>query len=345
MRSLPLLALALAVGLPPRVGLAEETFESLARSSTAIYNVKRILLPFVASCEREKTHFRRLFCSALNERLKAQHQVKVYRTTFEPSEMGPFVARFRAKPKPAVEIEVHGCLTCTEPMIEREGGDISKGRFFLFKVPKEIKIRRGSKHPYDLGDIKMATYTVELPATATEKSFREEVLPHLRLELLFRPESGVTMVGQRYKYGVINFELVGHRVYHKCAGRVYGVVPKSAKPIFVVDKNDLSCPQNQPKKAVARVQLPSTLPQRVVRELMELVGQDLAACYEQCGVGGRVPTDIVVASNGQVRQVKVVGKLSGTPTGQCVERLVKNLTFPKFSGDDARLQWPFTLSD
>lgn len=322
---------------------ARESYEKLRKSSVMVYNVKRILRPFVATCDREKTNFRRLFCSALNERLKAQHQAKIYRTVHKPTSAGPLVARFKAKPKPTLELEVLGCLTCKGPMLARRGGDVSKGRFFLFKVPKRIRFRRG-RNPYDLGDIAVGTYKVALPASIkTEKDFKEKLLPHLQLELLFRPVAGVTMVGAgRYKYGVINFELVGHRVVQKCSGKVYGAVPKMTKR-YVVDKNDLSCPQNQPKKAVAKVKLPSTLPQRKVKQLMELVGSDLSVCYEQFGKTGRVPTDVVIAPNGKVKFVKVVGDLAGSPTGACVERLVKNLTFPKFSGDDARLQWPFVL--
>jgi len=321
-----------------------EDFESVRKPSVQVHNIKQILRPFVATCDRERTNFRRLFCTALNERLKAQHQAKLYRTEHKPTAVGPLVARFKDKPKPTLELEVRGCLTCKEPLLNRAGGDISKARFFLFKVPPQIRIRRG-KYPYDLGQIDVATYTAELPAGTTEKKYREQILPQLRLELLFRPVAGVTMVGAaRYKYGVITFELVGHRVVDKCTGKVYGAQPKQAKA-YVVDKNDLSCPQNQPKKVAAQPKLPSTLPQRKVKQLMELVSHDLQACHEQFGVGGRVPTDVVVASTGQVRHVKVVGKLSGSPTGQCVERLLKNVTFPKFSGDDARLQWPFVLKD
>jgi hypothetical protein len=335
-----LAGLALAT---PALG-ADETYESIEKSSTRIYNIKRVLRPFVATCDRQRTQFRKLFCSALNERLKAQHQAKVYRTVHKPSPVGPLVVRFRAKPKPTMEIQVQGCLTCKAPLLDRKGGDISKGRFFLFKVPREIKIR-GGRYPYNLGDITVASYTAALPANTTDKSFKAEILPHLQLELLFRPVAGVTMVGaRRYKYGVINFELVGHRVVHKCTGVVYGAAPKMAKK-YLVDKNDLTCPQNQPKKMVAQPKLPSMLPQRVVKERMELVSSDLQACYELFGVGGQVPTDIVVSPGGKVKHVKVVGKLAGTPTGQCVERLVRNVAFPKFAGDDARLQWPFVLSD
>jgi hypothetical protein len=323
---------------------ARESYEKLRKSSVRVYNVKRILRPFVATCDREKTNFRRLFCTALNERLKAQHQAKIYRTVHKPTAAGPLIARFKAKPKPTLELEVRGCLTCKGPMLARRGGDVSKGRFFLFKVPKRIRIRRGARNPYDLGDIAVGTYKVDLPPSIkTEKDFKAKLLPHLQLELLFRPVAGVTMVGAgRYKYGVINFELVGHRVVQKCSGKVYAAVPKMSKR-YVVDKNDLSCPQNQPKKPVAKVKLPSTLPQRKVKELMELVGSDLSVCYEQFGKTGRVPTDVVIAPSGKVKFVKVLGDLAGSPTGACVERLVKNLTFPKFSGDDARLQWPFVL--
>jgi hypothetical protein len=327
----------------PGLSLAK-SYEKTREGSVAVHSIKRILRPFVATCDRERNNFRRQFCIALNERLKAQHQSKVYRTTHRPSAAGPLIARFKARPKPTLEIEVRGCLTCRRPLLSRKGGDVSKGRFFLFEVPKQIKIQRG-RNPYNLGDIAIKKYKVSLPAKMTEKEYKKKILPHLRLELLFRPVAGVTMVGaRRYKYGVINFELVGHRVVHKCAGKVYGCKPKMAKR-YRVDKNDLSCPQNQPKKVVAKVKLPSTLPQRKVKELMELVSHDLQACYEQFGKGGRVPTDLVVASSGRVKHVKVVGGLAGTPTGACVERLVKGLAFPKFSGDDARLQWPFTLAD
>jgi hypothetical protein len=339
-----LVALAALLGLPAAARGAKQTFESVQKKSEKIYSfkhLKSILRPFVATCTRKKKQYRRLFCMALNERLKAQHQTKTYRITREPSAAGPLIVKFKARPKPTMEIQIKGCLTCKEPLLDRKGGNISDARFFLFKVPKEIKIRRG-KVLYDLGDIDIDVIRVPLPKGTTRKKFKAEILPHLRLDLVFRPVAGVTKVGKRFKYGVINFELVAHRAYHKCKGKLYSVAPKMAGK-FVVDKNDLSCPQNQPKKAVARAKLPSTLPQGKVKALMELVSGDLQACYEQYGVGGQVPTDIVVSPIGKVKHVKVVGKLANTPTGKCVERLVKNISFPKFSGDDARLQWPFAL--
>jgi hypothetical protein len=337
-----LLSLALAWPAPSR---AAESFESIQKLSEPVVTLKRILLPFVATCDREKNHFRKLFCSALNERLKAQHQSKTYFTTVEPSAAGPLIVTYRAKPKPTAEITVRGCLTCKEPLLEREGGDISKARFFLFKTPKEIKGARG-KSLYDLGEIDMATYTIDLGPKMTEKRWTEEILPFIRLDLLFRPVAGVTQVGggkgSKYKHGVITFELVAHRVYDRCSGRVLGTAPRMSGH-YLVDKTDLSCPQNQPKKIVARPKLPPTLPQASVRTLMEQVSEDLRVCYEQFGETGDVPADLVVSPKGMVTSVTISGKLTGTPTSQCVERLIKETVFPRFTGAAARLRWPLSL--
>lgn len=321
-----------------------ESYEQLEKTSVPVIALKRILFPFVATCDREKNHFRKLFCSALNERLKAQHQSKLYRSSFEPSEAGPLIVRYKAKPKPAMEIEVLGCLTCKEPMLERAGGDIAKGRFFLFKTPEEIKIRRSSKLPYDLGEIGVGTTRIDLPPKMTEKQWNDELRPFLRLDFLYRPVAGTTMVGKRVKYGVIQFELVGHRVYDRCGAKVYAVAPTMSGKLFA-DKKDMTCPQNWPKKVAPKRILPAGLPKAAVAALMQQVEGDLRACYEMFGVAGETPVELLVSPEGKVKSAKVGGKLTGSPTAQCVERLVKETTFPAFAGDDAKVQWPFVVKN
>ena len=322
--------------------LSKGSFEHLAKTAVPVYNLKSILRPFVATCVFKKTKFKKLFCQALNERLKAQHQTKVYHLAVnEASEAGPLVAFYRAKPKPHAEVFVRGCLTCKEPMLRRAGGDVSKGRFFTLKLPKDIKIKRG-KVLYNLTDIGLARYTFDLPPKMTAKAFKKDWLPHLRLDLMFRPEAGVEMVGKRYKYGVLTFQPMGHRVYQKCNGAVLGASPRM-QGTYEVDKNDLTCAENQPKKVVVAPKLPTTLNQDKVKKLMDAVDADLGACYEMFGKAGDVPVDVLVSPDGKVKVAKVAGDMAGSPTAQCVERMIKALTFPKFVGRDARMQWPFTL--
>ena len=317
-----------------------DAYGKLAKESVKVNNLKSILLPFVATCSDKKTHFSKLFCTALNERLKAQHQTKTYVATMEASEAGPLVATFAARPKPHVSLTFRGCLTCDGPMLDREGGDVSKGRFFMVKAPKDIRVKRG-KIPYDLVGIDVASLKADLPSKTKAKTFRQDIYPFLRIDVHFRPVAGVSKVGRRFKYGVLNFQLAGYRIYDRCSGEVYASSPKMEGK-FPVDKTDMTCPQNRPKEDKGP-KLPATLPQTKVKALMELVAHDIKSCYERFGKSGDVPTDVVVNKSGKIKSVKVVGKLAGTPTAACIERLVKNVTFPEFRGQDAKLQWPFSL--
>lgn len=329
----------MVLGLAWPAQAADQSYEALEKSSVEVYDLLPTLRPFVRSCAMKKTYFRRLLCEALNERLKSQHQAKLYRYTVKATDAGPLTATFETQPKPALGLSIRGCLTCKDPLLPKAGGDITKGRFFLFKLPTAIKVKRGK---YDLGDIEMGNYKVDLPEGMEEKKFRGDVEPFLRMDLLYHPVAGVTQVGKRFKYGVLTYELVGHRIYDKCSGTVYGAMPPMAGK-YAVDKNDLTCPQNRPQKAIKVIKLPSKLPQRKVRAVMDAIVADLPACFNQFGIAGDAPVDIVVAPTGRVRFVKVVGKLAETPSAQCIERLVHNAQFPKFSGSDARLQWPFAL--
>ncbi|MCC6749775.1 MAG: hypothetical protein IT371_19065 [Deltaproteobacteria bacterium] len=342
-------SLAKIVALGATVGLgagsasaAEATYEGASRGAYRILNLPRMLRPFVASCEHETTHFRRLFCTALNDRLKAQRQAKVYAYGVAPGPAGPLVVKFQPGDPPRMEVSIRGCLTCAQPLADREGGDLAKARFFLFKLPKDILVKKGAGAAYDFGDITMATQTVELPKGTTEARFKQEILPHLRLDLLFRPEAGVTKVGKRFKYGVLTFELVGWRLFHKCAGQVYAASPKATRS-YRVDRTDMTCEQNQPKRVVKRVKLPGRLQQAQVKPIMDTVSEDLHTCFDQFGVTGELPTEVVVTPAGQVKSVKVSGALATSPAAKCLERLVRAAPFPKFSGPDARLQWPFAL--
>lgn len=336
----PLLVLTLCLAGGTALAAQGESYEKLLKRSVEVYDMRGVLLPFVKTCERERTQFRRLFCEALNERLKAQHQSKLYAQTFEVKAGGPLGVSFSAKPTPEMVLKVKGCLTCNKPMLARRGGDISKARFFLFRQPKSIRVRRGGA--FDLGGIEISEIKAALPKKTSAKRFRREVAPHLRLDLLYRPVAGVTRVGRRHRYGVVTFELVGHRVYDKCSGKVYAAQPKM-KGKYKVDRNDMSCPQNLARGKVKKVVLPPKLPEATVRRLMADVAADMHTCYNQFGVTGDYTVDIVVMPDGRVKEARALGDNAETPTARCVERLVKNVRFPVFSGRRIHLPWPFKI--
>lgn len=327
-----------------------KSYESLQQKSISVLDARRILLPFVKTCDREKTKFRRLFCEALNERLKSQHQSKMYEQTFSLEDQGPLELSYVAKPKPGFEIELKGCLTCNKPMLNRKGGDISKARFFVFKQPKSIRVKRGAK--FDLVDIDMDKIDVPIKVDEVDekpwnkKRFMNEIGQFVRLDMVYRPVAGVTKVksGARYAYGVVNFEMVGYRIYNKCTGDIYKAQPAMSGK-YKVDKNDLSCPQNRPDWGKKQIVLPPKLPEAETKSLMAGVEADLGACYNQFGQTGEFPVDILILGNGRVKDVKVMNENDSTPSGECVKRLIKNIRFPKFSGRKLHLPWPLKITD
>jgi hypothetical protein len=68
--------------------------------------------------------------------------------------------------------------------------------------------------------------------------------------------------------------------------------------------------------------------QTVMRDVQDKAG----ACYRQYQIPGTVDAKITVAPDGSVSAVSLGGPFSGTPTGQCVEKLVKAAAFPASSG-------------
>ena len=72
-----------------RTAKPKDAYHKLRKSSVAVYDLPATLRPFVATCERKKTRFSKLFCTALNDRLKAQHQSKLYRYAVKASAVGP----------------------------------------------------------------------------------------------------------------------------------------------------------------------------------------------------------------------------------------------------------------
>ena len=347
MGSLVLVGSLVLLGSPTRAG-ATENYEKVRKLSTEVYDMRAVLLPFVKSCQGKASSFRRLFCEALNERLKAQHQSKLYEQTFDgESTGGPLTLSFLSPSKPGAQpqmkIALRACLTCDHPMIERQGGDIAKARFFVFKEPKAIKARKGGL--YDLADVSLAELEVPLPETMSAKRFDREVRPQLRLDLIYRPVAGVTRIGRRQKFGVVTFELAAHRVYNKCSGEVYRAEPKMLGKRVAVDKNDMSCPQNRPQGKIAKIVLPPKLPSGTVKRLMGALSEDLVACYNQFGVRGDFPVDILIMPDGRVKRATVMGAQAGTPSAECVERLVRGVHFPPFAGRSLHLPWPLAISD
>jgi predicted Zn finger-like uncharacterized protein len=74
---------------------------------------------------------------------------------------------------------------------------------------------------------------------------------------------------------------------------------------------------------------------------MNGVRPKVAECYTQFKVPGQVMVSVVIGKNGKVTTATAGGKFAGTPTGACVEKAVKNASFPP--SDGLTTMYPFLL--
>jgi len=66
-------------------------------------------------------------------------------------------------------------------------------------------------------------------------------------------------------------------------------------------------------------------------------------CHTIYQLAGLASVHLLIESDGTVRWARVEGRFAQTPTGACVEAVIKHTLFPKFSGPAMEITYPFLL--
>ncbi len=104
----------------------------------------------------------------------------------------------------------------------------------------------------------------------------------------------------------------------------------------------------KPKKAVeAAPDEPSGTPPRTVKELRSALARlqnRVVACHQRFQVDGVADVRVAVNPSGTVESASLAGEFEGTPTGDCIVRLVSAASFPAFDGTESvRVSHSFAL--
>jgi predicted Zn finger-like uncharacterized protein len=95
--------------------------------------------------------------------------------------------------------------------------------------------------------------------------------------------------------------------------------------------------------AAAAENLPDQLDKGAIVGGMNRIKGRVAGCYDQYKVPGLVNVSTTIAGSGHVSNATVSGSFAGTPTGECVARVVKGASFPRFKGSPQTITYPFIL--
>ncbi len=107
-------------------------------------------------------------------------------------------------------------------------------------------------------------------------------------------------------------------------------------------------PADKPKKAVeAAAEDPSSTPPKTVKELRSALARlqnRVVACHQRFQVDGVADVRVAVNPSGTVESASLAGEFEGTPTGDCIVRLVSAASFPSFDGTESvRVSHSFSL--
>jgi len=95
----------------------------------------------------------------------------------------------------------------------------------------------------------------------------------------------------------------------------------------------------KPKKAVeAAPDEPSGTPPKTIKELRSALARlqnRVVACHQRFQVDGVADVRVAVNPSGTVESASLAGEFEGTPTGDCIVRLVSAASFPSFDGTES----------
>jgi hypothetical protein len=80
-----------------------------------------------------------------------------------------------------------------------------------------------------------------------------------------------------------------------------------------------------------------------IRDGMEQLREPVHECYEEHQVPGHAQVTVRIEADGSVSSVKLGEKFSGTPSGECVRKVVLGHRFPKFKQGPIVIQYPLLL--
>lgn len=104
-----------------------------------------------------------------------------------------------------------------------------------------------------------------------------------------------------------------------------------------------SSSSSSPSRASGDSGLPDSLSRTDIQSGMSSVRGRVMACNDEYKVPGTVIAKITISGSGEVSSAKVEGKFSGTPSGSCVERAVRNARFKKWKGPSVVVTYPFSF--
>ncbi len=302
------LAVVVALGAPASADESADAFAALAASAQRITHLDGVVWALTASCTKgDDTEQRQ--CRRVRDARAAELAGKLL---VVDGDADAFSVGKYDRTKKSVVVSLRACIRCAGIAVD--------GRTWLVNGS-------GTAPLYD-----------NARGFADEASAKDWVaaVAHVKVELVVRiPAHPVSQA--EGKQGVM-LDIVGYRVFQPCDGAI--VVSSPSSGAAPADK--AACGKH-PVEPPPEEHVPEVLSTDAIREAMKPGVSVSQICFEHFHVAGTARMKLIVSGSGDVVDVHQTGDFAGTPTGECLEKALSSLKFPRTKQTQQTVNYPIVL--
>ena len=313
--------LAFAIVLALASTARADTFENKATGAQRVHRLENIVWALTATCDKGDDTERRQ-CRLVRDARVAELQSASVLIDADADAFDAGVWNASSKSMP---LQLTGCIRCA-------GVDVDGKTWFVTASGTSPRFEAGKLKTGLLHDNARSGFATEADAMKWTKS-----VSNARVQLVVKlpPKPRWTLDG---KPG-INLDVIAYRVIAPCDGSIVLASPGSGAV------------EADPKACVPEVAPPPPEPPKLdslstndIQDVMKPVVQATQLCFEHFGVAGKAKLRMTVLGDGTIAKYEQQGDLVGTPTGDCIDRAVKqHAKFPRTKKAKSGFVYPIEL--
>lgn len=333
------------------------SFDELAKEAVSAKDLATLLEPLYAQCDGHDG-LRQRQCEGTRSFLLDYLRSHTFVAEADvPPDTSPYDAAAKQ-----VDLEVSGCLACSDPV--KIGGE---PRFVVMRPLQRVVNGKAVTLP-------MATHEIRLEDRVKADRFVERVAPRLRVQHVFRvssvfgepvtpaatagapaaapPKTATAPAPAAPLKGVLLASL-GHRVYDRCTGEIHAAEPGTASRVPVKpDPRDPACPKKgseelsaaELKRAAEIAALPERLTPRQIDGVLAPVQQRIHECYVEFGEpSGVAKVAVTIGGEGKLTTISLPPPFDKADIGICMRSQLKQTTFPRFRGQPMSIDYVYQV--
>lgn len=311
---------------------AQKSFDEVARGAEWVPS-KKALAPlfwaFAADCSKRKNDLARRQCELISAARKKAIAGKRF---LVEADVNAFLADKYDPKKKTIAIGVRPCLACSAPL--------KVGRKELYVVGDKAKAKGDKVDP-------MYTSTRSFATAKQAEEWRSDITKRVRTQFVVEIPATPAPWKAGTKSG-FRVNIVGFRAYDPCDGRIVCASPQAARerPNRRACSGKAIVEDTRPtdKKVTPVVEtIPYRLNTRQIAAALRPAVRRARKCKDTFGMTGTAQFTITISADGKIIGLKESGDFVDTPTGDCIAKEVKKVTFPKSKKARTTITYPVIL--